>query len=64
MFILECHLDRSGRFLDSPLTPPSLPGEPRQGKGFTGWNADYGLPPIHLTGPQSPVDSWAGGNQG
>lgn len=49
---LECHLDRSGRFLDKASSLHS-PGEPRQRKGFTAWNADYGLPPM----------DWAPGHQ-
>lgn len=32
MFTLECHLDRSGRFLERASSRPSLPGSPGRRK--------------------------------
>lgn len=63
MCILECHLDRSGRFLDRASSLHTLPptGGPRQGKGFTNWNADHGDLILHVTGAHSRRDSRAKG---
>lgn len=59
---LECHRDRSGRFLDRASSfHPALPGKPGLGKGFTLWNAHHGLPPTHLTTTPGPKGTRAKG---
>lgn len=64
MCVLECHLNRSGKFLDRASSLyPSLPGELRMGKGFTDWKIGYDLLLTYLTVPHSQIDSWPKGTR-